>query len=92
MKKVIVTGANGFIGTALCKELVSQNIQVVAVVRSREANVDGIINLPNLTIVYCDLSRFGDLGNIINDKNFDVLYHLAWEGSAGSLRGDIDVQ
>lgn len=31
MKNVIVTGANGFIGSSLIKKLVANNIQVVAI-------------------------------------------------------------
>ena len=31
MKKVIVTGANGFIGSSLIKRLVEENVQVVAI-------------------------------------------------------------
>ena len=36
MKKVIVTGANGFIGTALCKKLSDEGINVIAIVRDKE--------------------------------------------------------
>lgn len=35
MKKAIVTGANGFVGTALCRELYKQGIQVIAIVRNK---------------------------------------------------------
>lgn len=92
MRKAIVTGANGFIGTALCKALSSENIDIIAVVRSEKADVKGIKDIPNLRIIYCDLSDFRNLAKYINDRDVDVLYHLAWIGSAGPLRGDDDVQ
>lgn len=92
MKKVIVTGANGFIGTALCRELASQNIEVLAVVRDEKENIDNIKELPGLRIVYCDLAEFKKLGQMIPDRDVDVLYHLAWVGTAGPLRGDYEVQ
>lgn len=92
MKKVIITGANGFIGTALCKELTSQGVQVIAVIRNKESNISGIFNLPNLKIVYCDLSEFYHLDDYISDRGADALYHLAWTGSSGVLRGNINVQ
>lgn len=92
MKKAVVTGANGFIGTALCRELSAQGIEVIAIVRDETESVDSIIEIPFLRIVYCDLSQFRNLHEYIRDKDIDVLYHLAWVGSAGSLRGDIDVQ
>ena len=92
MKKAIVTGANGFIGTALCKELTVQNVEVIAVVRNEEENVSEIEDLPGLRIVYCDLKEFRNLYQRIEERDIDVFYHLAWVGSAGSLRGDCDVQ
>lgn len=92
MKKAIVTGANGFIGTALCKELTSQGIEVIGIVRNEEENIDNIANLSGLRIIYCDLSEFKNLADCISDRDIDVVYHLAWVGSAGPLRGDSDVQ
>lgn len=92
MKKVIVTGANGFIGTALCRELSNQGISVIAVVRNEEENFSNIKNLNGIKIVYSDLSEFKNLHEKISDRDIDVLYHLAWVGSAGPLRGKADVQ
>ena len=92
MKKAIVTGANGFIGTALCKELSRQGVSVIAVVRNKEAHVSSIESLRGLRIVYSDLSEFKNLHEVISDRDVDVLYHLAWVGSAGPLRGNAEVQ
>lgn len=92
MKKAIVTGANGFIGTALCKELSMQGVSVIAIVRNEEENISNIESLNGIRIVYSDLSEFGNLNEKISDRDVDVLYHLAWVGSAGPLRGNADVQ
>lgn len=92
MKKAIVTGANGFIGTALCKELSRQGVSVIAIVRNEEENIANIESLDGIRIVYSDLSEFKNLHEKISDRDIDVLYHLAWVGSAGPLRGNADVQ
>ena len=92
MKKAIVTGANGFVGTAVCKELSENGIEVIAIVRSSDENISQIADLAGIRIIYCDLSNFADLPEIIPDRDIDVFYHFAWVGSAGQLRGDIDVQ
>ncbi len=92
MKRVIVTGANGFIGAALCKELSINGVEVLAVVRNEESKVSHIQQLPNLRIIYSDLANMGNLAEIIKEREIDVLYHLAWAGSAGALRGNSDVQ
>lgn len=92
MRKAIVTGANGFIGTALCKALSARGVEVVAVVRNEEENISQIEALRGIRIVCCDLKNFGKLDSVIPDRDADVLYHLAWVGSAGPLRGDSEVQ
>lgn len=92
MKKAIVTGANGFLGSALCSELTSKNIEVIAVVKDEKENVENISNNSLIRIVYCDLACISALPEIISDRDVDVLYHLAWIGSAGPLRGDVDIQ
>lgn len=92
MKKAIVTGANGFVGTALVKELSARKIEVIAVVRDAKENVSEIAGLPGLRIVYCDLAELSELNDKIIDRDADVFYHLAWVGSAGPLRGNYEVQ
>ena len=92
MKKAVVTGANGFVGTALCRELSRRGVKVIAVVRGGESDVSGIRDLSGLRIIYCDMSRYGELGQLLSERDVDVFYHLAWEGAAGSMRGDESVQ
>ena len=92
MKKAIVTGANGFVGTALCRALSRAGIQVIAVIRNEEENGSAIRNLENLRIVYCDLKDFASLSTLIPDRDAQVLYHLAWVGTAGPLRGSAEAQ
>ena len=81
-----------FLGTALCRELSNQGTSVIAVVRNEEENISNIENLKGLRVVYSDLSEFKKLHKKISDRDVDVLYHLAWVGSAGSLRGNSEVQ
>lgn len=92
MKKAIVTGANGFVGTAVCRELTNQGVEVIAVVRHPDEAVSGIANHNGIRIVYSDLSDFGELPCLIPDRDVDTFYHFAWVGSAGPLRGDAHVQ
>ena len=92
MKKAVITGANGFLGSALCRELSAQGVAITAVVRSKDSDVSRIINLKNLQIVFADMSEMKNLDRIIRDRDADVFYHFAWEGSCGPLRGDYAVQ
>ena len=90
--KAIVTGANGFVGSAVCRELSDRGYEVIAVVRSEKSVVTSIKGLRGLQILYCDMDSYSDLKEQISERDIDMFYHFAWEGSAGSLRGDNNVQ
>ena len=92
MKKVLVTGANGVVGSAVCRELDSRGIRVSAVVRDEDSAVGRIGDIDGIDIIYMDLSAIHKLHEIVSDRDFDVFYHFAWTGSAGPLRGDYSVQ
>lgn len=92
MKKVIVTGANGFIGTWLLYELSKHDVETYAIVRNESEDISAIDKLPYVKIVYCDLNDIKNLDAAISEKGFDAFYHLAWAGSGGKLRADYKVQ
>lgn len=88
MKKALVTGANGFVGSALVKELVSNDVEVIALDRNGCAG-----NIPErVRFVEHELAESGKLSALISDRDIDVFYHLAWAGSAGSARADTTLQ
>ncbi len=92
MKKAIVTGANGFVGTALCAELSGSGVQVIAVIKDKQEDISRIKDIQGIRIVYCELSDFKNLSELIPDRDVDTMYHLAWVGTAGPLRGNSEVQ
>ena len=92
MKKAVVTGANGFVGSYLCRKLAQEGVEFYAVVKDIEENIDNIRELKGATIIYCDLSDIESLAEKISDRDIDVFYHFAWIGSAGPLRMDENVQ
>ena len=91
MKKVIVTGATGFIGRFLVRELVRQKVEVIALVRERSKNLECISQLP-IRIVECDLSRFSQLPAMIPDRDVDAVFHIAWQGVSDVNAKDPQIQ
>lgn len=92
MKKAVVTGANGFVGSHVCKELTENGVKVFAVIKDANENIETIKNLAGIQIVYCELDEIESLADKITDNDIDVFYHFAWVGSAGPLRCDEKVQ
>lgn len=91
MKKVIVTGASGFIGYALVKELSLEGYEVYAVIRNKN-KLSLFDDFDNVKTYICDLSNINNLNNLINENDFDSFFHLAWDGTAGNDRENYDKQ
>lgn len=92
MNKVIITGANGFIGKNLVKELARKGIKVYAIVKDITSNISEIKNIPNIEIIYCNLDNILELKQKICDIGIDVFYHFAWAGTSGNTRANYELQ
>ena len=74
MKKALVTGGSGFIGSAICKMLLTKGISVTSFDNYSRKN----IKKNNLPIKYIkgDITKINDLKKI--KGNFDIIFHLAF--------------
>ena len=75
--KVLVTGANGFIGRALCSYLLRHQVQVVPVVRQP-------CNIPNALVLSAD----DDLGWLRALQGCDAVVHLAGKSKSDAMAAD----
>lgn len=91
MKRVIITGPTGSIGSAMCNILTSNGCEVYAICRVGSPNIKNLKSHKNLHIVECDVSNLLSLRNILS-KGYDAFYHLAWSGTIGMGRNDVDAQ
>lgn len=91
MKKVIVTGAGGFIGSALTKKLLNDNISVIGIDVSCEA-LSQFSNYDNFKPVIADFSKYDQLHEMIKEADIDVFYHFAWQGVFGNAFKDYRMQ
>jgi nucleoside-diphosphate-sugar epimerase len=90
MRRVIISGATGFIGKAVTRLLSERGIEVLALSRH------GIEQKPDSTpfVRYIDFDLFKPelLCNSIPKADYDVFYHFAWAGASGSERADVVLQ
>ena len=90
MKKVLITGADGFIGNNLTMHLLQQGVEVYAVVYPGNDIYAGSTS-PLLHVVSMDLNEAaGRAADFPHD--IDVMYHFAWLGVRPELRNDLQVQ
>jgi len=71
MKKALVTGGAGFIGTNLIKSLIEHNIKVVSLDNYSTGNK--LNEIKGVKYFNLDIEQIEQ----INDTNFDICYHLA---------------
>ncbi len=92
MRKAIVSGSTGFLGYHLVRELIKHGITVYALYRPGTANLDRLRGLSHVKLVPCALEMLGKLPEKCEERDFDVFYHLAWQGSTGQERESSRVQ
>lgn len=90
MRSVIISGANGFVGGALVRELLRYDYEIYALDREGCNN-----NLPQderVHFVPCDLAEMASLTKKLPQRDYDSFFHFAWVGSAGPARADTKLQ
>jgi nucleoside-diphosphate-sugar epimerase len=82
-KKYIITGASGFIGSALAKRLLYDGHKVWAIGRNKE-KLDELKQYGSSVTVVADFDDYHKLPELIFERGFDNLIHLAWNGTSAS--------
>ena len=91
MKRVVITGATGAIGTALIRECIRKGTRVLVLCRKDSLRNGNIPRHSFVTKRFCSLRQ---LAGIQNDtgSTYDAFYHLAWAGTFGDARNDLYLQ
>ena len=90
MEYAIVTGANGFLGSALIKKLIENNVKVLAIAKSFTESKLPICDM--VTFYETDLSNTDEMIEKLKNEKYDVFYHFAWDGVNGPLKSDPIIQ
>lgn len=91
MRTAIVTGANGFVGGALTRELLANDYHVYALDREG-CNSNLPLDNAACEFIPCDLADMQSLKARIPSGAAEIMYHFAWVGSAGPMRADTKMQ
>ena len=77
-KKVLVTGASGFIGSHLTKELISQGakVSILTLYNDKINNIRLAGCWEDLNVIEADIRNLDSL-KVLKEYDFDIVYHLA---------------
>lgn len=89
MKKIIVTGATGCVGSAIVRRALAQGLEVTCIVHEGSKRLSNLPQDEKVRIVECNLSNCISLN--LEDK-YDAFIHMAWEKTFGISRDDAEVQ
>ena len=88
MKRVVVTGASGFIGAYLIQELLKDTEnEIYAIIRPNSSNRDRVPQDDRVKIVELDMAQIEELPSYVPGQ-VEGFYHLAWNGTRGETRDD----
>ena len=91
-RRVLLTGAAGFIGAHLTRLLVREGHHVTAVVRPGARTFWRIAEVaPHLTMIEGDLCDLGRLIGPIREREPEICIHLAWRGWSGRPAADANL-
>ena len=90
MNKVLVIGANGFLGSHLSKKLASEGIEVIALV-AKGWDYSSIKGINQIQCVEFELETLTDLDNQSFLTGVDTIYHMAWAGVSTTLKNEAEM-
>ncbi len=84
-KNVLVTGAAGFIGFHLCRQLLKDDVKITGIdnlnpyydVGLKQDRLNNILSAPNFKFVKMDMADQSDMQDLFNNNKFDVVVNLA---------------
>lgn len=77
MKKVIISGASGFIGQALAEALLADGVEVYGLCATPE-KLGELKKNPHFHLIQIEFQEYEQLAQKVSERDFDVFFHFAW--------------
>ncbi len=90
MQKVIITGADGFVGSYTVEHFLKEGCEVLAL--DMGATPNRLKEADGLKYMQCDVTDIDGMLQRIPHGEYDTFVHFAWAGSAGPARVDYNLQ
>lgn len=94
MKKILVTGGAGFIGSHLCDYLLMDDNYVIVVdnlLLGRESNISHLYQNSKFRFYKEDILNYENMSKIFKEENLEVVFHLAANSDIAVSRENPDI-
>ena len=91
MKKVLIIGANGFLGNKLTRYLLGKDVEIVAFVPTG-FDYSNVSCLPGVNCVEFTFGSLESLDQIEPVKGVDTIFNMAWIGVNAKDRNNAPLQ
>lgn len=91
IRRAVITGPTGGIGTALCRCLTEHGVTVYAVCRPGSPRIAALPASPLLHVVECGAGELERLPGLL-PAGADAFFHFAWAHTIGAGRNDMPAQ
>lgn len=98
MKKAIITGSTGLVGSYVTKKLISYGVDVLCIGRQKLTNNEVLEHFgEKITYIPLEMSEISELGKKAKTLNWStddecVFFHFAWSGKKSLTDGDFSLQ
>lgn len=89
MKKIIISGASGFVGASLVRRFLNEDVHIWTLERNYRSEV-----FPESSKItrLKDNQDSSELKELFDNREFDSFYNFAWQGVNGSEKAKYDIQ
>ena len=98
MKKAIITGSTGLVGSYVARNLISNGVEVLCIGRQKLTNNEVLEHFgKKISYIPLEMSEISELGEKKETLNWStgeecVFFHFAWSGKNSLTDGDLSIQ
>lgn len=96
IRRIAMTGPTGAIGMAIIQKCIEEQIELLLIMRADSPRNVNIPKSKYVSLLYADISEYDKIDveelELDDSKGYDAFIHLAWSGTIGAGRNDMDIQ